>query len=720
MFKEYKLDDEMYYFSKTSVFKVFELEHLDSENFNEQGLNKNLTRLFSEPSLSFDFISDCKPIKSNPVIGTRGNYTEFVPVNTHRLFLVIKKELSIKNIFRINPKKCIKSFDKLIDLDLLKSEFKAKLVTTDELPSQIQSYCLLSFHNPVINTGDENMTIFKLKDLSTKPIFTEIWSILKGSLGSNFTVVTTVKPLSKHSSETHLRRLSRKRDAERDLTGAKKKLDTEQVLSDVTLGGNNLCEIDCVVYFKSNLDTARHTFRSSKLVRDLSYLAEFTLETWGAKSVLMNSTLSSLKNLYIKELSNKISPYIPLITQGDATARELDNKSLFLQRRDNSLSRFDYFNIENKSHNYLIIGQTGTGKSVLTGLILDNLSKNQNCTVQVLDVGSSHVNTINQLGGVISSFTLSEPSGLNPFYIVNNGSNVSVEEITSILSDFICNLILEIDEKVLNRELQSIIETEVKKFVLDNRSSTVELTINDFLNLSEKFPRKKLLERYGSKGLYKNAFMPKEGEISTNLQYFDFKEIFQAQDPSFSKAAMSALITCFNYLVLTDKERKKVLIIDECPVFIKENYNFLCNIASNIRKYGGSICIIAQTTDQVCLHKDTRLISQLKNKLLYTVDGKRDEYIERLNIDSEVYEKIKSLRSEQKISNEVLYTNGEISKIYRVSLTPEEYYKLSSDDDDKKKIRSFQNSELNLSKQEAIDLLEWLERKKGIRERRSV
>ena len=75
----------------------------------------------------------------------------------------------------------------------------------------------------------------------------------------------------------------------------------------------------------------------------------------------------------------------------------------------------------------MIIGQTGSGKSVLTGLLIENLTAKDNTSVQILDVGSSHTNTVKALGGKVRTFSLSKPSGINPFKYVTD-QHITIED----------------------------------------------------------------------------------------------------------------------------------------------------------------------------------------------------------------------------------------------------------------------------------------------------
>jgi type IV secretory pathway VirB4 component len=713
-----------YYVHQTSIIRLFRISFIDLENSNLNEVNQKISSLFSDSSskMTFRFIYSSKTLRSSKSVGLREEFSKFNKTRDQEIFLVCEFDTTLWDLLRGFNKRVLADFEESLNLDLLNQIFTVKDSKIEDIPNKLSEFRTTSHQGPVISRDEEQFGIIKLKNLSSGYIHASNFGYLKNALGFDFTVVTTIRPFSKSRSEIELRRLSKKRDAEGDLTGVKKKVDTERALTDITLEGQSLCEIDMTIFIGSERASDALIPKLSRVKARLDVMGEFCIEKHSVVGAYYSSCLGQTPSMRLQEITNKVTAYLPVFSESDQlTPVREESLDLVLQRKDYSLSYYDYFNKSFKSHNYLVIGQTGSGKSVLTGLLIDNITAKGDMSVQILDVGSSHTNTVKALGGKVRTFSLSKPSGINPFKFVNY-QNISVEDRASILSSFISNLVLENGEDDLSRTLKAKIEKAVISFVNKFGETHIELTINDFLSSSNEFERKDLLKRYAKGGMYQNIFMPIKNEENlskTHLEYFDFEEIFQATDTSFSKAGMSALITCFNYSVLTDKTKKKILFIDECPVFIKENYEFLASSAANIRKFGGSLCILAQTTEQLCPDGKLKLLSQLKNKFLYTVDGRREEYIERLHIDDHIYDKVKNLSSKHKIFSEVLFTNGEITKTYILKFTPDEYYKFTTDDNDKKRIEHLRSVEKGITKDQALRFYSLLEKEEG-KDRRFV
>lgn len=707
-----------YYVLQTCVIRVFKISLIDIQNSNLIDANSRLSDLFSDasPRLAFRFIYTSKEMKKSQNVGLREGLLRYSKVRDQDVYLVCEFDTTIWDLVRGFSKGTLKDFEEALNLDLLGQLFKVEDAKIEDLPDKVVQYKKSSVQGPIITRDDEKFGVMKLKNLSTNFIHPSSFGYYKNSLGLNFTVVTTIRPYSKSRSEMELRRLSKKRDAERDLTGAKKKVDTERALTDITLEGQSLCELDMTIFTQPELEFGGHLTHMGQIKSEFSRVGEFCIERFSAVGAYFSACIGNKPSMKLQEITNKVTPYLPVYSSSDyITEPQEESLDLVLQRRDYSLSYFDYFDKRFKSHNYLIIGQTGSGKSVLTGLLIENLTAKDNTSVQILDVGSSHTNTVKALGGKVRTFSLSKPSGINPFKYVTD-QHITIEDRASILSAFVTNLVLEIGEKDLSRDLKGKIEKEIILFIESYGEYCKELTINDFLDNTNEFERKDLLRRYAKGGLYQNIFMPIENSTGddNSLEYFDFEEIFQATDTSFSKAGMSALITCFNYSVLTDKSKKKVLFIDECPIFIEENYEFLASSAANIRKFGGSLCIIAQTVEQLCPEGKLKLLSQLKNKFLYTVDGKKDEYIERLQIDDHVFNEVRNLSSKHKIFSEVLFTNGEVTKTYILKFTPDEYYKFTTDDNDKKRIAQISSIKDGLNKEQILRMYSMIEVENGL------
>lgn len=712
-----KYNNAYYYVFKSCLVRCFEISLIDLENSDLIDINAKLSSLFagSDPGIRYRFIYDTRQVPKGAVVGLREGFTKHNMVRQQSIYLVCEYETSVLDFIKGFKERTIKTFEDKLNIDLLNQIFIVRNCELTDLPKRISDFKYSAHYSSIVNREDEQFGVLKLKNLTTNYIHPASFGYYKNAFGFDATVVTTIVPYSKARSEVELRRLSKRRDAESDLTGIKKKADTEKALTDITLEGQSLCELDVTILCGSKKDYSQHISALSRIKGTIDRIGEFSIEKHTALGAYYSCCVGQTPSMGLQEITDKVSAYLPIFSESDPiTNINKESKGLVLQRRDYSLSYFYYFQKVVKSNNYCIIGEKGSGKSVLSGLLLTNTSKKDNYFVTILDVGSSHIHTVSSLGGKITRFSLSEPSGMNPFKLVTS-TLIPREDRVELLCALIKNLVLEVGEKELSNTLSFDIENAVITFINEHENSNKEITIDDFIDSTGDFPRKKLIMRFGKNGKYKNLFKsdPNDGNRTYNLEYFDFKEVMQATGSTFSSAGMSALIFHFSYLVLTEKLSKKILIIDEVPTFIEHSYNYLCTIAAQIRKYGGSICIIAQSHKQLCPNGKKNLLSHFKHKFLFSADGDIEDFTETLGVDPYIYEKVKSLNSEMKVFSEVLYTNGKQTKTYILTLTPEEYYRLTTDDNDKTRIAQLKASVSGLTHEQAIRFYSLLEEENG-------
>ena len=314
-----------------------------------------------------------------------------------------------------------------------------------------------------------------------------------------------------------------------------------------------------------------------------------------------------------------------------------------------------------------------------------------------------------RLKGRIKNVNLESPSEINPFSCVTD-TNIKEENKVLLISSFLENLVKNEDEIILQKSMKHLIETSVMDYI---RSFP---KIPSFLGFFKSLKSKVLisrLDRYSDKGIYHNAFKNTSSHLpKSSLTYYNFQEIFQANDKNFSKAIIAAVVTDFSLQLLSENSQKKLLIMDECPFFIVENYEFLKLMASNIRKFGGALCLISQRLSDLFVGDD-KLLSQFANKFLFSVDGSKENFILQSGLTETDYFRVQNLRQEKRKYSEVLYKDQFSSKILTVELTPREYWRLSSDHQDKLKIKELSELLPSFKRDEVLGVLSYLDEQGG-------
>lgn len=168
----------------------------------------------------------------------------------------------------------------------------------------------------------------------------------------------------------------------------------------------------------------------SSALTELNRFADFKIESYGLAESFVASHPASLQHVTLLESDQAMSLHLPLFVKND-TDQILNSRALTLYREDQTLSHFDLFNPSYNCFNTLIIGSSGKGKSVLTGLLTQSLLTDKNIQIIKVDVGGSHSKECELFDGVEYKMKLNEPSGINPFDVIHIKASDS-EKITLI------------------------------------------------------------------------------------------------------------------------------------------------------------------------------------------------------------------------------------------------------------------------------------------------
>lgn len=436
----------------------------------------------------------------------------------------------------------------------------------------------------------------------------------------------------------------------------------------------------------------------------LNTFAEFQIETFGATPNFLATLVGNSQHVPLKEIDEILPLFMPIWFFGENSQYHPNQKSLMLHRSDRSLFEFDLFNSSYSVYNSLIVGTSGKGKSVLTGMLTQALLNDPNVSVIKLDVGGSHSKECELLGGTEFVLQLNTPSGINPF-LVSKYSEISDSEKVGILSRFLMVLIQEQGEIQFSKDLRSQIEECVQVYL----SSANNPCLQEFYDLMTNFPRRNLLRRWVSGGVYESAFatVPKSPQEldNTRLRYFNFSQVFQASDPEFAQAGLAAVLAQFNVETLINKNKRIVLICDETPFFIKSCFDFFKFSTANVRKFGHAVILITQLSTDLIVNGDTGIIENSPQRFLFSVDGDSIAYQNRFNLTLEQITSIKLLRSIPKEFSEVFLQTGQTGRKLIIKITAKEYWTLTSSKQDREKLEKLRSYIPNLNLSEAIQCL---------------
>lgn len=547
-----------------------------------------------------------------------------------------------------------------------------------------------------IDTGLEVVGLVRIFKPSAHAMEDLVLEDVLEKLPRPFTLHTSVQRLSDAESQILLSKRLKQAESEDSRVGEALASATEDAIEETKLSGDALFRIEFVVELKRksafDLKTDLAHAYSKLLALGTPYV-----ETFGAMPSLFATFQGSWQHVTFYETGRNLPQYLPLT--GHPEQKPQTKSAMTAHRLSDAKAHIEIFGKEHLNANAVIVGASGRGKSALVGKLTQSLLQDPNVTVFKVDVGGSHSRECTFFKGTETSFSLTEPSGLNPFSILKSSTD---ENARSVLANFLAVLILEKDETSLSKSIRSQIEECLQGYV---SQKPTDPSLQDFFDRSPLFPRRELLARWVGQGIYANAFKAGVEPKSTPLRYFNFSSIFDAADPEFAQAGMAAVLAEFNSEMRRSPEKRLVLICDETPFFIQKCFEFFKFTSSNVRKFGASIIPVVQQSKHLVIGGDTTLIDNAHHRFLMSVDGDYEDFENRFHISTNDVMQIELLRTKPKEYSEFFYKFGDKGFAVRLRLTAEEYWRITTTKTEKDKIDSLMRAVPNLQLPEALKVL---------------
>lgn len=515
-----------------------------------------------------------------------------------------------------------------------------------------------------------------------------------------FRLTTSLRRVDRVRREMILRTRLKQEESGEDRLSVAKAEQTGEILEDSFLRGTELFEFEMIVTIEALSESELKT-RLQSVQDALAPMGDVGIETFGCLPTLAATMPGSPLHVPLFERDDSLAAFLPICAFGEGSPKDVSG-SLLLHREDRSLSVVDILSKSHTNANSLVIGQSGKGKSVFTGLLTTSLLASDSVRVIKLDVGGSHRRECELQGGIEFDLALDQPSGLNPFSMLNE-TDMS-ESTRAILGKFIEVLVMEDGEDHLPKTLRVEIDELLQTYLAGNPPMP---SLDGFYRSAKKFSRSSLLGRWCGSGLYGKAFQatPAQNQGDSRLRYYNFSQIFHAADKDFAQAGMAAVLAQFNLEVLKNPDRRIVLICDETPFFINSCFDFFKFSMGNVRKFGASIVLIVQLSQHLVKDGDTGLLDNAYHRFLFTKDGVATEFKARLGLSDEQMESLDGLSAIPGVRSEVLYQCGTESSKLLIELTPEEYWRVTSSQADRIKIQKLRQAVPELTLKEALQCI---------------
>lgn len=303
---------------------------------------------------------------------------------------------------------------------------------------------------------------------------------------------------------------------------------------------------------------------------------------------------------------------------------------------ENKLPAFvDFFKRDSEyvNSNMIIIGKSGSGKSYATKTLLTHFAS-CNAKIFILDPEGEYLTLAKNLQGKVLDVASSKHGKLNPFQIISalddendDGTRNSFFSHLQFLEEFYRMILTGINADSLELLNKLTIEVYGRKGIMPTTDLSALTpadypTFDDFAALiDEKLVQAgddynraclKVIENYIAKfksgGRNSNLWNGASGfETDENFVCFDFQKLLANKNGQIANAQMLLVLKYLENEVIRNRDynlkngtdRKIIVVVDECHLFIAEKYpialDFMYQMAKRIRKYNGMEIVITQS-----------------------------------------------------------------------------------------------------------------------------
>ncbi|WP_188112273.1 TraG family conjugative transposon ATPase [Aquimarina sp. RZ0] len=393
-----------------------------------------------------------------------------------------------------------------------------------------------------------------------------------------------------------------------------------------------------------------------------------------------------------------ISEQTPSLLNFESYYESFKDGILLCDRKNQAPIRLDLWDEPLKrghivNRNRLIFGPSGTGKSFLINHIASQYYE-QGHHIVMIDIGNSYKKLCDLVNGQYYTYDIDNPLEFNPFYIH--------QEIDIDKKEFLVSLIMFLwkgEGQFTNEEKQIItlyIDAYYAKLKVDSEifpklSTFYEFVMENRVEYNEEKYFDKLSFDLSLRDFYDGKYkhiLNSDKPVDLVFERFIVFEMDNIKD----HPILFPLVTMLSIDVVMGKIKtlkgvKKSIFIDECwkPISKGEMAEFIKYLYKTVRKHYGEVAIATQDVEDILdtaagpamiNNTDTLIMLSHKKKM-----ASKDKFAKHLSFAESDLEKLFS--TEKK---EVFIKVGNVSNVYKVSVSKERYACYTSNANENKSI----------------------------------
>lgn len=367
------------------------------------------------------------------------------------------------------------------------------------------------------------------------------------------------------------------------------------------------------------------------------------------------------------------------------------------------------------NRNKFILGPSGSGKSFFTNHMVRSYY-DQGTHVLLVDVGHSYKGLCEMVNGYYFTYEEDKPISFNPFYL-NEGAVLDTEKKESLKSLILAlwkkqDEVLERPEYVaLSNALQGYYEKlNLDKSVFPCFNSFYDYLKDDFAN---ELKKEKLKEKYFDldnllyvlKPFYKNGEFGFLLNATENLDLMKQRFIVFELDNIKDHPILFPVVTLIIMETFISKMRKlkgirKMILIEEAwKAIAKEGMaEYIKYLFKTVRKFYGEAIVVTQEVEDIIsspIVKET-IINNSDCKILLDQSKYQNKFDDIQNLlgltDKEKVQVLSINKANDpnlKYKEVFISLGGQISKVYRTEVSPEEYLTYTTEEREKLKVQEY-------------------------------
>ncbi|MBL7555113.1 MAG: ATP-binding protein [Bdellovibrionaceae bacterium] len=492
-----------------------------------------------------------------------------------------------------------------------------------------------------------------------------------------------------------------------DLEAQAKLRDLEGIINSTISGSEKIFDVGLNIILRGNDENKLETQVADVLakIRELSG-AEAMQETMAAFEIFSEV---AMPNCSAKERTRRVNTsnlvnLLPIY----GLWRGHDDPRVLVRNRGGGIMSFDPFAAQNGNFNQIISGSSGSGKSFLVNLLINQFLK-EKPRVFILDIGGSYKKSCDNLNGQYVELGTGSHVSINPFDMAGLSSELKDQKIKFLVA-LVEMMTKEDTVKSLGRLERSELETAIQKTYECHEQPTLSNLREILLRHDDPAMVRlgKILTSWCGDSPY-GKFVDHKTTLSLDRDVvcFDLKGL--EQFPDLQSICLFLITDLVWREVQKDRITFKFCVMDECWKLLEneQGSQFIAEIFRTFRKYRASAVAISQTMDDFAKSKiASAIIPNSSIKWILKQNGASVKNLtETLQLNPREIDLIRGLKSVRGEYSESFLMSENDRQVVVIESTPFEYWLGTTDPQDLMQIEEIKKTQPNLHGMEVLKAL---------------